>query len=707
MFPLPLPKGHLPKFLDLSQELRELGARGTLFRVQWELRGRIRPVLHTDTELHPSFGRYATAEGDLGWPRHLPLADAPSVAAAVPLPQPERDRLARLADDAVRGRIIAFGRWPAEYGSPVQWNLNPVTGRGWESGVNLTRQIGEASLIGDVKFTWEVGRFPHAYQVARAASYMPHAADQWATALLEQMRHFTASNPAATGVHWTSGQEVAFRLLAWLFALDVLFTRTRLAKPATAFVADALITGATYIEKHLDYARIAVYNNHLLSEALALFATGALLPDAPNASRWRQLGRKTLDDEAGRQFYEDGGYIQQSHNYQRVALQDLLWACAFAKSMGDRPSSSWLRAMERSLDFLIAHQNPHDGRLPNYGPNDGSHPSPLSSCDFLDFRPTLQAVSLITRGERAYEPGPWDEEAAWFLGAKALDAPVRKAKRASASFPVTGDHVLRSLDESSFGTLRCGSLRDRFSQIDMLHLDVWWRGQNVLVDAGSYSYNGAPEWHNHFTRTGCHNTIELDGRDQMLHFRQFKVLYWTKAELLRFDDNDRWCVAEGEHYGYRRHRGKCVHRRSVLFLKDDVWVVVDRISGTGDHTARLHWLGGDYPWAQTANGMSLVTPEGPFTVEVIDAAGLPMHCGVVAGQDNPPRGWLSRYYGEKVPVPSLAVNAVGQVPLTFISVLAGTKYKVAAEGSRWKLTTAQVEASFQIEDGRFTNIAVA
>ena len=33
-------------------------------------------------------------------------------------------------------------------------------------------------------------------------------------------------------------------------------------------------------------------------------------------------------------------------------------------------------------------------------------------------------------------------------------------------------------------------------------------------------------------------------------------------------------MVSGEHYGYRRHPGGCVHRRSVLFLKDDTWVVV-------------------------------------------------------------------------------------------------------------------------------------
>jgi len=313
----------------------------------------------------------------------------------------------------------------------------------------------------------------------------------------------------------------------------------------------------------------------------------------------------------------------------------------------------------------------------------------------------------MTRGERVYEAGPWDEEAAWFLGAKALDAPLRKPSRTSISFAVTGHHVLRSAEESTFAAFRCGSLRDRFSQIDMLHLDVWWKGYNVLVDAGSYSYNGDPEWHNHFMRSACHNTIEMDGRDQMLHFRQFKVLYWTEATLLRFDDNDRWCLAEGEHYGYRRQPGECVHRRSVLFIKDNVWVVVDQITGTGDHRARLHWLGGPFAWSETQGGMSLSTPKGAFTLDVFDSNMRPLKGDVVAGQELPPRGWLSRYYGEKIPVPSLAVDRVGSLPANFITVLAGTNYQLSAHGDRCQLTTPQETASFELKDGRFTNIAIS
>ena len=375
-----------------------------------------------------------------------------------------------------------------------------------------------------------------------------------------------------------------------------------------------------------------------------------------------------------------------------------LWAWAVGKAGDETLPSSWRRAMERSLDFLFAQQNPDDGRLPNYGANDGALPSVLTTCDFSDFRPVLQALSVATRGERIYEAGPWDETTAWLLGPEALAAPLRKQPRKSVSFKHTGYHVLRGSDPANFGVLRCGTVLDRFSQIDMLHLDVWWRGQNVLVDGGSYLYNGPEKWHSHFLRTGSHNTIQIDRQDQMLHYRRFKNLYWTKAILTEFGDSGDHVACSGEHYGFQRHAGNCIHRRSVLFSKDDLWIVVDQVRGTGTHEVRLHWLCGEFPFQydQAQARLTLETPRGEFSILTLDNGGQSLAGDVVAGREEPPRGWVSRYYGEKRPTPSLAIERTAKLPFTFVSVLGAGKPIVEISDGIWAVTTATARTSFQI-----------
>ena len=677
------------------QEVRELGLHRTAARISWELKLRAgllraKPIRPIDAAL--SDGATLTSV--------LPFSNPDSVrrALAESIPPGNMATLVEDAANSAEGRIVCFGRWLADFGNPIDWSLNPVTQQRWDSLAHWSTLIRQPHAAGDIKLTWEVGRFPHAFRMARAAAFSPADAPRFSAALCHQIESFRRANPFGMGVHWASGQEIAIRFCAFLFALSVFSSLGQPVGSISKVIAAELLDGAVHLERHIDYARKSVYNNHLLSEALGLYIAGWALPDAPEASHWRELGSVILTEQADLQVRRDGGYIQNSHNYHRFAMQVYLLGWAL-ETKYRRPPEPWRAAMERSLNFLFAHQNLSDGRLPNYGANDGSLPLVLSTCDYSDFRPTLQALSLATRGKRIYSAGPWDEESAWLFGPQVLDAPLCPLRPKSISFSCSGYHVLRGGMPDTFGAFRCGTVVDRFSQIDMLHLDVWWRGHNVFVDSGSYLYNGPEEWHNHFLRTGSHNTIQVDGRDQMHHFRKFKCLYWTRAKLLRFEDNPDWALCEGEHYGYQRHPGRCVHRRSVLFLKDDLWVVVDRIEGSGTHHVRLHWLGGDFPYRtgfDERTSLQLETSDGPFYLAVFNAAGKPLSRDIVTGESDPPRGWLSRYYGEKVPVPSLSAEVSERLPLIMVSILGAHVPSLSVTGSTWSVTAGDRVVEFEL-----------
>jgi hypothetical protein len=668
-----------PAVTSLVREVRELGLLGTVARSVWEFKTRSGLLSVAPKTAPPESGPLARG----------PFAPPEAVRRAFPAGhEVDRDGLLRDAVQAAHGRIKAFGKWTADYGQPLAWHINPINGRGFSRTPHWSRIFREQSYTGDIKMAWEAGRFPHFFHLGRAAAFHPDAAADLGSAAADQLLQFIDKNPVNLGVQWSSGQEVALRLLAWTFALDA-FSQVGdprfddLRRSAAAHIA----ASAQYIEEHIEYAMRSVYNNHLISEAFGLLLGGLLLPECTSAGRWTKSGVEILTRQADRQFYPDGAYISQSHNYQRSVLHIYLSAIALLRSRGLETPGEWTGALERSLVFLHAQQNASDGRLPNYGGNDGAMPLVLSTCEYGDFRPTLQAVSLATRGTRLYPEGPWDEMAVWLNGAEALEAPLEKQPRGSVSFASTGFHVLRGAREpdTNFAMFRCGSLKDRFSQIDMLHTDIWWRGENVLADPGTFLYNGPSEWHSHFYGTLSHNTVTVDGLDQMVHLRKFKTLYPTEAALLRFEEHGELAVMQGEHYGFRRHPGRCVHRRTVLYDKSETWVVIDDVFGEGTHAARLHWLGGDYSYdTPESNRLRLFTPRGRFEISVHLGDGQPVECEVVSGQESPPRGWLSRHYGAKVPSPSLAAVLEGEMPLRFVTVLSPhADRSIAVNGESW------------------------
>jgi len=640
------------------QEIWELGARRTLFRVKWELQTRL--ALRGRGPLRP-----LSREDD--WTGRLPFPDASSVADAMRdrIPEPMLVALRREADHAARGVIRCFGAQDVDYGNPPDWLTEPRSGQRWDGLTFWSRAFSHPGQA-DIKLLWEIARFPHAYAMARAAAFYPDQRERLRTALAGQMRALAHAAPARRGPHWASAQELAIRHFAWLFAMDTLLYDD--PESLNGLVAKSLSDAAQHTSNVIEYAQKAVYNNHLLAEALCLYVAGATLPNQPEATIQRETGLSILADQAGAQFYGDGGYILLSLNYQRAALQLLLYAATVMRGVGQDVPEALLSAVNRSVDFMISHQNPRDGRMPNVGPNDGSLPCPLSTCEILDFRPTLQAAAILARGERVYPPGPWDEESAWWHGPGALDLPLREPRRRSRSFPTTGFHVLRSpSDPNTFATFRCGTLLDRFGQNDMLHVDIWWRGHNVAVDAGTFMYAAPAEWIDYFDGTGGHSTMRVCHAEQMIRVGQFKHVFPTEARLLEWRPGEDELVS-GEQYGYRRRFG-VIHRRTVRLTPDERVVVRDELRGPAG--ARCHvslqWLLGDFPFRQEHEGLSSVvldTPGGAWRLEVRSAAGNLLPASIVTGQLTPPRGWLARHYGTRIPTPSLLVEGYGLTELT-------------------------------------------
>lgn len=674
-------------FRDSIQELRELGTKRSLYRVLREVRQR--SGLHA-LDAVAERRRAARFRGD--------LTATPSAAVLVARwfahPAAMRARFGERIGSATRddlrertalareGTIVAFSRWRAEYGEPVDWYRDPQTGRRWQPDVHSA--VALRAPVGDVKLVWEIGRFPHAFALARAATFCPELEAEAAAIFERHLLEFVASTPYPRGVHWASGQEVALRLLAWSFALSV-FSRLRPIDPRVAhtFHAAAGLMGA-HIAAELHYAEHAVYNNHLIVEAAGLELAARLRPDLEGAREWRLRADRILREQAAAQIYEDGAYIQHSHTYHRLALEAYLAVASIRGSEGE-PIPGWLRdAMRRSFDFLHAQQNARDGRLPNFGNNDGADGLPLTACDYTDFRPLLQLASVVGHGTRAFDEGPWDEALGW-LFPSAADAPLKARVQQSVSFPASGYHVLRPTGSGGdFAVVRCGNLRERFGQIDMMHVDWWRGGRNVLIDGGSYSYNGPREWLNHFFRTGVHNTVSVDGADQMLHYRPFKALYWTRAAAKRFVSSVRGALFDGEHYGYARLVDACVHRRVVHLSTHHDLIVVDRVLGGGTHEVRLHWLCADgrYELDHERTRLLLGTGDARVQVRVYDERG-PAELDVARALENPPRGWHSRYYGERLPAVSVAVSRRGPLPRTLITVASDDAVELTRHDAGW------------------------
>lgn len=581
-----------------------------------------------------------------------------------------RAQLIAEADEIVAGRVRLFG------GETVDLDLGPA-----ESQTHWTElERDDNAAERDVKFVWEPARFGWAFCLGRA--YRVSGDERYPAAFWEYLERFLRANPAYYGQQWRSAQEVGLRLMALAFAAAV-FADAQSSNPERlTTLGRAIAIHAGRIPATMAYAR-AQNNNHLLVEAVGLYTASCALPDHPAAKRWGRLGWRWAHRAINQQIAEDGVYIQHSANYHRLMLHAALWLFCLGSYRGDAFPPESMRRLQAASRWLCALLDWDSGCAPNLGPNDGANILPLNTAVFTDFRPTLQAAAGAFCGERIFATGWWDETALW-LGVRLEDAPSNLCRgNAERNEPL----VLRS--KKSWGYLRAARFTARPGHADQLHFDLWWQGFNIAQDAGTYLYNAAPPWDNSLARSLVHNTITVDGRDQMTRAGRFLWLDWSQAGDVRREKagDGGWVRISATHDGYRRLG--VTHRREVTLFHPDHWLVMDHLlllkqgqdSDADEHTVRLHWLLPDWTWEinqlEREVRLGLDSPAGKLLLDVAWEANpqneptvqLARAGEALYGQApvSPVTGWVSPTYGVRRPALSFALTLKSRLPLRFIS----------------------------------------
>ncbi len=573
-----------------------------------------------------------------------------------------RERTLAIADDYAKGRFLFYSRQSYDLGWPPDWLLDPVVGFRHENRTHWCDYKSFSEDGGDIKDVWEPSRFACAYWLVRA--YALTRDEKYPKAFWELFESWRMQNPPNRGPNWKCGQETAIRLFAWCFALHGFWNSPATTPECVASMVTAVTLQARRIAGNIDYA-LSQKNNHGISEAVGLLSVGLIFPELREADEWRRLGREYFESEILRQVYADGAFVQQSMNYHRVMLHDALWAIRLSDRCGEPVSPDVRLHIITAGEFLFQMLDPATGDVPNYGPNDGAMLLPLDACDYRDYRPAVQAACFLADGRRVLERGPWDESLLWLYGAEAVSAPAAVRSPQSSRFDEGGYYTLR--DGATWCMIRCHTYRDRPSHVDPLHLDFWHNGVNVLGDTGSYKYfiASSPAFEQFFKDIAAHNTIEIDGRGPLDLFSRFMWLPWPRARCIEHRPDH----FRGEHFAYNRAPWMAAHGRQVRIAERGRWEVTDDLSGNGRHRVTLRWNLPELPYTfeREEGRLTIELPSGRAQIEMEGPPGMTLD--VVRGSDKPGKtsGWMSPYYGELIPRPTLEARVVCLLPVTFVT----------------------------------------
>jgi len=637
--------------------IRHLGPRWIAFRIWHAGRMRAGTMARRDP-IRP----WSARPGDAGFltmaPRVLAgLADFEKLSAmfsswdAAAAEPPVKEGVALLA-----GRFRYFGWRRVELGRRPAWQSNPLTGESVATGLHWS-QIADFAQ-GDIKLIWEASRWGWALDLARAFA---RTGDRRFAGRFRQLRNdWMAANPPGAGPNWKCGQEASLRLIAACIATAILACRGQTnASGIRQLVALAEAT-AQRIEANLDYA-LSQDNNHGLSELAGLLTVAVLFPDLPEARERRRRARLGLIRELNRLVAADGSFAQYSTNYHRVLLHDAVWCGRLLAAVGEPFPPDMLARIDAAAVWLWQVMEPMDGSVPCYGSNDGANFLKLDGGIYGDHRAAVQAALGLTRGMPVLPAGPWDETAAWLFGVGVLGQPRHAPERKNFVAPSAGYHVLRRAGTDVF--IRCGPHRFRPHHADQLHVDLRRDGQPLTLDPGTFSYNAPPPWDHAFKNTRFHNTVSVDGLDQMDKAGRFLWLPWTSGTSAAVRELAEGAVHcwEGETDAWQRLAAPVRHRRAVLLHANGEVSVIDRLQSTGEHEYRLHWLLPDAQLEMTNGGLGACLTAPDHTIDSVEAAvtGAGARADWMRADEKSGRGWASPRYLERVPAWSWEITASG------------------------------------------------
>ncbi len=493
-------------------------------------------------------------------------------------------------------------------GKDFDWLTNPDTGYKYDATKPWWKVDDYNKVAGDIKYVWEKSRFAYLYDIIRHDKHTGIDHSDW---VFQEIASWIESNPINSGPNYKCSQEISLRVLNWTYALNYYKDSENLTESLFQEIMHAIYWQLKHVYSNINFSRIAVRNNHAITETLALYIGGSLYTFFPESQLWKKQGKKWFEEEINYQIYTDGTFLQFSMNYHRVVIQLLTWALRSAEYFNDTLKPYVYEKAYKSLVFLNTCQDSYTGWLPNYGSNDGALFFKFTECDYRDYRPQLNSLHLLLTGKELYNAGGWNEDAIWYnlhltsqnshhsisppsisnpsisipsLSNPSISNPSSsqhkfppiKLAKGWHQFPVSGYYILR--EPEGITLIRCGNHTNRPAHADNLHIDIWHKGKNILFDAGSYKYNTAPEDLKYFMGTESHNTIMLDRHDQMLKGARFIWYNWSQATKAQVADNPTEYIFEGEIKAFSYLNLNIRHKRIIRKLKDQpVWIIADTI----------------------------------------------------------------------------------------------------------------------------------
>ena len=385
--------------------------------------------------------------------------------------------------------------------------------------------------------------------------------------------------------------------------------------PSSSFTPNFLTEFLVNYHKHALHilGNYSDQGNHLLFEAQRMIYAGTFFPEFKEAAAWRKSGIDILNREINVQVYPDGGQFELDPHYHLAAINIFCKALRMADVNGFRKEfpQNYLNTIENMVMFYLTI----------------CYPDYTNPC-FSDAKQT-------NKKEMTENYEDWHK---LFPENKAILYFATEGKQGELP-----NYLSKGFDKSGFFTFRNSWGKDATQMVvkagpkgfwhcqpDNGTFELWFNGKNLFPDSGSYVYAGEGEvmqLRNWFRQTAVHNTLKLNNKN--LETTESVTKLWKPEGNVQ--------VLVTENPGYKDLK----HRRSVFFVDNTYFVIVDEAVGDAKGSINLHF---QMPKGKVDNDRETMT----FLTQFEGESNMKLQCfGPKEMSMKKEEGWTSVAYRER------------------------------------------------------------
>ena len=534
----------------------------------------------------------------------------------------------KMADEALEHRFFSHkGYQPSFfYGDDINWAYWPVV---------------------DNELRWQLHR--HKWWVPMGKAYRVKKDERYAKEWTSQYLDWIKKNPLLKkGDSFASKEEEKQQLQNVRYAWRPLEVSHRIQDQTGQFLLfkDSEFFTAAFLTQFLvNYHRHCQHilenysdkGNHLLFEAQRMIHAGAFFPEFKDAVTWRKSGIDILNKEIDVQVYSDGMQFELDPHYHLAAINIFYKALRMADANGFRSEfpKHYLDVVEKMIEAQ------YNLSFPNYT-------NPM----FSDAK--LHDEDEMVRNYREWLKVFPDNEVIRYYASKGTEGQL--PSYLSHALLKSGFFVFRSGwdTKATVMMLKAGPPAFWHNQPDNGTFELMVAGRNFFPDAGSYVYQGDAEVNKQrdwFRQTMVHKTLTLDG--QNLDSTDSKCMLWVPEGTIQ-----KLVVENPSYKGLQ-------HRRSVFFIDNRYFVIVDEAKGPAKGKVALHY--------QMCEG-EVLTDEvlNMAKTTFADQNNIKLQCFASKSKMVDEEGWVSYAYRQKSRRKAFAfeVDKIGSETVRYVTVIA-------------------------------------